>query len=91
MSTANLSTYDPVKGCFVLAPMTQPIINAFHPDYIKVHQPDLMKEFRTAEANRKAALTLSNHVTEQRKINPLHGYVDLTPRDFFVYQRAGVK
>jgi len=50
-----------------------------------------MKDFRTAEANRKAALTLSKHVTEQRKINPLHGYVDLTPRDFHVYQRAGVK
>jgi hypothetical protein len=87
----SLSTYDPVKGCFVLAPMTQQTINAFHPDYIKVYQPNLMKDFRTAEANRKAALTLSQHVTEQRKINPLHGYVDLTPRDFHVYQRAGVK
>lgn len=85
----SLSTYDPIKGCFVLAPMKQENINAFHPDYIKVHQPNLMQSFRTAEANRKAALTLSKHVTEQRKINPNHGYVDLTPRDFHVYQRAG--
>lgn len=85
----SLSIYDPVKGCFVLAPIKPMTINAFHPDYVKTHHPELMKEFRTAEANRKAALTLSKHVTEQRKINPNHGYVDLTPRDFHVYQRAG--
>jgi len=35
----SLSTYDPIKGCFVLAPMTQETINAFHPDYIKVNSP----------------------------------------------------
>jgi hypothetical protein len=56
---------------------------------MQVHEPNFMKEFRTVEANRKAALTLSMHVTEKRKLNPLHGYVDLTPRDFHVYQRAG--
>lgn len=66
-------------------------INAFHPDYMQVHEPTFMKDFRTVEANRKAALTLSKHVTETRKVNPLHGYIDLTPRDFHVYQRAGVK
>jgi len=86
----SLSIYDPAKGCFVLAPMKPMTINAFHPDYIKVYQPNLMKEFRTVEANRKAALTLSHHVTEQRKLNPLHGYVDLAPRDFHVYQKAGM-
>lgn len=29
------------------------VINAFHPDYIKTHEPDLMKEFRTHLANRE--------------------------------------
>ena len=27
-------------------------VNAFHPDYIKTHEPDLMKDFRTHQANR---------------------------------------
>ena len=85
----SLSTYDPIKGCFVLAPMTQQTINAFHPDYVKTHDPDLMKHFRTVEANRKAAETLSKRVTALRKENPMHGYVDLAPREFHVYQKAG--
>lgn len=28
-------------------------LNAFHPDYIKTHEPDLMKDFRTHQANRE--------------------------------------
>jgi hypothetical protein len=27
------------------------IINAFHPDYMKTHEPTFMKDFRTVEAN----------------------------------------
>lgn len=71
----SLSVYDPIKKCFVLKPMTTPTINAFHPDYMKTHEPDFMKSFRTVEANRSAAETLSKHVTEKRKTNPLHGFV----------------
>lgn len=29
------------------------VINAFHPDYVKTYEPDLMKEFRTHMANRE--------------------------------------
>ena len=71
----SLSTYDPIKKCFVLKPMTTPIINAFHPDYMKTYEPDFMKSLRTVEANRQAADTLSKHVTEKRKTNPAHGFV----------------
>ena len=28
-------------------------INAFHKDYVKTHEPDLMKDFRTHAANRE--------------------------------------
>lgn len=28
-------------------------MNAFHPDFIKTHEPDLMKDFRTNDANRE--------------------------------------
>jgi hypothetical protein len=56
--------------------MTPPTtINAFHPDYMKTHEPDYMKPFRTMEANRQAADTLSKRVTEMRKTNPTHGFV----------------
>mgnify|MGYP000205096419 len=72
----SLSVFDPIKNCFVLKPMTQPkTINALHPDYMKTHEPDFMKSFRTVEANRQAAETLSKRVTEMRKANPMHGFV----------------
>ena len=69
----SLSVYDPVKNCFVLKPMTTTTVNAFHPDYMKTHEPNLMKDFRTHEANRQAAATLSKHVEEVRKTKPSHG------------------
>jgi hypothetical protein len=28
-------------------------VNAFHPDYVKTYEPDLMKDFRTHAANRE--------------------------------------
>jgi len=69
----SLSVYDPVKNCFVLKPMTTTTVNAFHPDYMKTHEPNFMKEFRTHEANRQAAATLSKHVEKVRKTKPSHG------------------
>lgn len=51
------------------------IINAFHPDYVKTHMPDFLNEFRTADARRQAAETLSDYVTEKRKAKPSHGQI----------------
>lgn len=73
------------------------MINAFHPLYMKTHEPDFMKSFRTHEANRRAAETLAKHVSEKRKENPAYGYVHgvskipLEMRTFHVYSRAGAK
>jgi hypothetical protein len=50
--TMTLTTFDPVKGCNVLNPAAF-VVNAFHPDYVKTHMPDLLKEFRTHLANRE--------------------------------------
>lgn len=47
-----LSIYDPTKGCNVLNPK-EFVVNAFHPDYIKTHEPELMKSFRTVQANQE--------------------------------------
>jgi len=51
------------------------MINAFHPDFMKTHMPDFMKDFRTHEANRNAAAAVSSYVTRQRKVKPSHGTV----------------
>lgn len=50
-------------------------VNAFHPDYMKTHEPNFMKDFRTADANRQASEAVSKYVTKQRKVKPSHGTV----------------
>jgi hypothetical protein len=67
--------YNHEKGCFVMRGPTE-IINAFHPDYVKTHMPGFMTEFRTADARRQAAETLSGYVTAKRKVTPSHGKIE---------------
>jgi hypothetical protein len=50
-------------------------MNAFHPDYIKTYHADFMKSYRTHEANRQAAETLSGYVSHRRKSKPSYGTV----------------
>ena len=100
-----LSVYDPIKNCFVLKQMTPVTINAFHPDYMKTHEPNFMKDFRTHEANRQAAATLTKHVEKVRKSKPSHGTVFgisdkivvgqpkemmLKPREYHTFAKAGI-
>ena len=96
-----LSIYNHTKGCFVLNNLTPPIINAFHPDYVKTYMPEFLTGVQQDAQRIEAGKTLSKHVTEKRKTNPLHGFihgvskaakplkVDLTPREFHIYNRAG--
>lgn len=97
-----LSTYDPIKGCNVLNPDNfAPIVNAFHPDYVKTYMPDILTAIKVDEKRTSAGETLSKHVTEKRKTKPLHGFVhgiskaakplkvDLAPREFHVFNKAG--
>jgi cell fate (sporulation/competence/biofilm development) regulator YmcA (YheA/YmcA/DUF963 family) len=39
------------------------------------HEPKFMDEFRTHEARRAAAETLTKHVEKVRKTKPMHGFV----------------
>ena len=48
-------------------------MNAFDPEYIATYHPDFLKDFRTHEANKKAAATLSKYVTKKRQTKPSHG------------------
>jgi tRNA A-37 threonylcarbamoyl transferase component Bud32 len=40
-----------------------PLINAFHPDFMKTYYPDFTKEFRTTEANQA-----ERKINEPRKV-----------------------
>ncbi len=71
------------------------IINAFHKDYMKKHEPKFMDSFIKSS---QGSVTMSRIVEEKRKINPSHGTLlgiskivaeNLKPRDFMVYSRAG--
>lgn len=69
-------------------------INAFHPDYVKTYAPQFLASFRTVDANKRASMTLSKHVTDVRKAKPMHGFIagiskaDTAPREFHVYSKA---
>ena len=79
----SLTVFDQRLGCHVLAPMKKEIINAFHPDYMKTHEPDFMKPFRTADANKRMAMTMSDHIEKLRETNPAVGYLNISkvPRE----------
>lgn len=84
-------------------------VNAFHPDYIKTHEPDLMKDFRTHQANREereekklkvnkvplktVTRSLSVKISKDQAKLDLERRKQMTiaPKDFHIYQRAGVK
>jgi len=75
------------------------IINAFHPDYIKTHQPEMLID-RDSIGREKASRTLSKFVTKKRKKEPTWGFagdlskakkVSLSPKEFLVFSRAGTK
>ena len=73
-------------------------INAFHPDYMKTHEPNF---WGTAVADAKRSKTMSNIVSTTRQKNPSHGtmmgisnktpHISLKPLEFLVYSKAGAK
>jgi len=83
-------------------------VNAFHPDYVKTHMPDLMKDFRTHAANRevreekklrvsrKPLKTVTRSLTvkvskEQARLNlERKKQMTIAPKDFHIYQKAGM-
>lgn len=71
----SLSVYDPITNRFVLRPMLDKTINAFHPDYIKTYHPDLMKQIKSEAMYKKKGEELSKHVDKVRETKPSHGTV----------------
>ena len=99
----NLSIYDPIKGCFVLNPENfKPIINAFHPDYVKTYMPELLSSIKLegtqkangvinggkAKATREAANKGAFTISQFPKTKT-KARVNLAPTDFHVFSKAG--
>lgn len=97
-----LSIFDPTKGCFVLNPANfKPIINAFHPDYVKTYHPELLASIK-AEATQKAngvASGIKSKATRESvnkaaftisQFPKTKKRVSLAPTDFHVYSKAGM-
>jgi hypothetical protein len=75
------------------------MINAFHPDYVKIYMPEFIESIRKESKQTAAGQTLSNYVEETRKQKPMHGtlsgiskkQVSMQPLEFMYYSRAGTK
>lgn len=53
--------------------MTQEVINAFHPDYVKTHMPDFLKSLRSNNTKEEAGKSVSKYVEKTRETKPSHG------------------
>jgi hypothetical protein len=70
----SLSIYDPNKGCFVLNPKKfKPVINAFHPDYVKTYMPQFVTSIRTASMQQESGRNVAKYLDNRRKDDPAHG------------------
>jgi hypothetical protein len=99
----NLSIYDPIKGCFVLNPKEfNPVINAFHPDYVKTYMPELLSSIKlegTQKANgvinggkskaTREAVNKGAFTISQFPKTKAKSRVNLEPTDFRVFSKAG--
>jgi len=77
------------------------VMNAFHPKYIETHMPEFLTKLRvesTLKTNGMKSGQLARASRESdgsAKTSPLSDFpktkkIDLKPRDFKVYSRAGV-
>ena len=83
----SLTIYDPEKNCQVLNPEHfTPVINAFHPDYVKTYMPEFLKSIKT-EAQMKANGEKVAKTTPM-KMHILRPNIEKTA--FHVYAKAGM-
>lgn len=100
----SLSIFDPTQGCYVLNPKEfNPIINAFHPDYVKTHMPEFLSNIRTDESQKANGSIAGGKAKATRESVNKGAFtisafpktkakkrVDLAPTDFHVFSKAGM-
>jgi len=85
-----------------LKPEQPPIINAFHPDYVKTYMPEFLSNIRlesTQQANGVINGGKSKATRESKRgktVNTINAFpktkarVDLAPSEFHIYNKAGM-
>lgn len=96
-----LSIYDPIKGCNVLNPDNfKPIINAFHPDYVKTYMPELLSAIKLEASQKANGIAVGTKTKEVKEAKNKAAFTtnierkprfDIAPREFHIYNRAGAK
>lgn len=88
----SLTVFDPIKGCQVLNPKEfTPVINAFHPDYVKTYHPELLASIK-AEASQKANGVINggkSKATREAKSKTVNT-INLNQKEFHIYNKAGM-
>lgn len=92
----SLTTYDPNKGCFVLKPEQPPIINAFHPDYVKTYMPEFLTSIRNEATQKANGVVNGGKAKAAREAKNKAAFtvttkkIDLKVKEFHVFNKAGM-
>lgn len=89
----SLTIYDPEKKCQVLNPEHfTPVINAFHPDYIKTYHPEFLSNIRL-ESTQKANGVINggkSKAAREAKKGKTVNTINLNVKEFHLYAKAGM-
>ena len=98
----SLTVYDHKKNCQVLNPEAfEPVMNAFHPDYVKTYMPEFLSTIRLesmqktngqingakSKATRESVNKGAFTISAFPKTAPS---IDLKVKEFFTYAKAGM-
>lgn len=89
----SLTIYDNAKGCQVLNPEHfTPVVNAFHPDYVKTYMPEFLSGIRLESAQKANGVINGGKSKAAREAK--HGKtvntINLDVKQYFTYAKAGM-
>lgn len=89
----SLTVYDPEKKCQVLNPeQFTPVINAFHPDYVKTYMPEFLSSIRFEEKQKANGLNVAKKTPmKMHSVVPAHKHRPSTAvKEFHIFNKAGL-
>lgn len=89
----SLTVYDSTKGCQVLNPEHfTPVINAFHPDYVKTYMPEFLSGIRTESFQYTNGVINGgkSKASREAKKGKTVNTINLDVKQFFTFAKAGM-
>lgn len=89
----SLTVYDSTKGCQVLNPEAfTPVVNAFHPDYVKTYMPEFLSGIRTESIQRAHGVINGgkSKASREAKRGKTVNTINLDVRQYFTFAKAGM-